>query len=230
MHRVPADARLEIKFAAYASKLDTVLNWISNHPMAFNVPYPDRNVNNVYFDTYGNASYEQNLFGSSSRVKLRYRWYGKNREPAPGALEVKCRRNFFGWKIRFPCPDLIVEPADDWRQIRDKISAAVPHEARVWCQTYPAPMILNRYYRRYFLSADGNIRITVDTHQSVWDQRYKSIPNYDHRANLPDSLVMEVKFAREHESLAYDAVKSMPIRVSRHSKFMNAMRTVAALQ
>jgi len=229
MYRVPVDARLEIKFAAYASRLDTVLNWISTHPMAFDVRYPDRTVNNVYFDTLGNASYVQNLFGSSSRAKLRYRWYGKNREPAPGALEVKCRRNFFGWKIRFSCPVLAVEPDDDWRRIRDKIARAVPHEGRVWCETYPAPMILNRYFRRYFLSADGNIRITVDTNQSVWDQRYKSIPNYDHGAQLPDTLVVEVKFAREHEKLAYEAVKSMPIRVSRHSKFMNAVRIVAAL-
>jgi SPX domain protein involved in polyphosphate accumulation len=191
------------------------------------VPYGDRWVNNIYFDTLNNAAYEQNLSGASARVKLRYRWYGQKKLPSPGVMEVKCKRNFYGWKLRFDHPSLAVEERDDWRKITQKLSNEMPLQGKVWMETYPAPMIINRYYRRYFLSADGNIRVTVDTHQSVCDQRYKSIPNYDQGANLPDSLVVEVKFAREHRELAYDAVQTMPIRVSRHSKFMNGVSTIS---
>jgi SPX domain protein involved in polyphosphate accumulation len=185
-------------------------------------------VNNVYFDTHNNAAYVQNLSGASSRVKVRYRWYGQSQKPGAGVLEVKCKRNFFGWKKRFKCPGLIAgSEGDDWRDINRQLSEILPHEGRLWLQTYPAPTILNRYLRRYFVSSDEKIRITVDTDQAVWDQRYKSLPNYEQQSSLPDTLVVEVKFAREDRDLASDVIQTMPIRVSRHSKFMNAVRAVA---
>jgi len=228
MYDVPQDARLEIKFASYRSKLDRVLNWIRLHPAAFYAPHPDRWVNNVYFDTLNNAAYVQNLSGASSRVKVRYRWYGEAQQPGPGVLEVKCKRNFFGWKMRFPCPDLPeVAARHDWRDIQHILHEQLPHDGRLWLQTYPAPTILNRYFRRYFVSHDNKVRITVDTDQAVWDQRYKSVPNYDQSSNLPDTLVVEVKFAREDRNLASDMIQTMPIRVSRHSKFMNGLRAAA---
>ena len=227
MYKVPEDARHEIKFASYSANLDRVLNWIALHPLAFYSPYPDRWVNNVYFETHSNAAYIQNLSGASSRVKVRYRWYGQRQEPGPGYLEVKCKRNFFGWKLRFQCPDMLAGPEDDWQAFERALVGGLPHEGRLWLQTYPAPTILNRYLRRYFVSADGSIRVTVDTDQAVWDQRYKSVPNYVRQSPLPDTLVVEVKFAREDRERAADAIQSMPIRVSRHSKFMNGLRAVS---
>jgi SPX domain protein involved in polyphosphate accumulation len=228
MYKVPHDARMEIKFASYRVNLDTVLRWIRLHPVAFRSPHPDRWVNNVYFDTHNNAAYVQNLSGASSRVKVRYRWYGQAQEPAPGVLEVKCKRNYYGWKLRFPCSDLPTgSPDDDWRDVRRRLTDNVPHDGRLWLQTYPAPTILNRYLRRYFISNDEKIRVTVDTDQAVWDQRFKALPNYDQQAHLPDTLVVEFKFAREDRELASDVIQNIPIRVSRHSKFMNGLRAVS---
>jgi hypothetical protein len=228
MYKVPNDARLEIKFASYKVNLDRVLNWIEMHSSAFHSPHPDRWVNNVYFDTYNNAAYNQNLCGASSRIKVRYRWYGQSREPSSGVLEIKCRRNFFGWKKRFPCLDLPAgTQSDDWLDIDRRLKESLPHEGRLWLQTYPVPTILNRYLRRYFVSSDKKVRVTVDTDQCVWDQRYKSVPNYEQQAHLPDTLVVEFKFAREHRDLAACIIRTMPIRVSRHSKFMNGVRSVS---
>ena len=228
MYKVPEDARLEIKFASYRVNLDKVLSWIALHPMAFHSPFPDRWVNNVYFETHSNAAYIQNLSGASSRVKVRYRWYGQSQEPAPGYLEIKCKRNFFGWKLRFQCPDMAADPQHDWREINRRLSDMLPHEGRLWLQIYPSPTIINRYLRRYFVSSDESIRVTVDTDQAVWDQRFKSMPNYDRQAHLPDTLVVEVKFAREQRELASNIIQTMPIRVSRHSKFMNGVRAVSS--
>ena len=103
---IPGDARLEIKFASYDVHKPELLKWIASHPARFKTPYPDRKVNNVYFDTYGYDGFVQNLSGGSSRIKVRYRWYGDSVVPAPGTLEVKCKRNYFGWKLRFQCPQL----------------------------------------------------------------------------------------------------------------------------
>jgi SPX domain protein involved in polyphosphate accumulation len=229
MYEVPNDARLEIKFASYKVNLERVLNWLKLHSSAFHSPHPDRWVNNVYFDTHNSAAYVQNLSGASSRVKVRYRWYGQAQEPGPGVLEIKCKRNFFGWKKRFPCADLPVgAQADDWRDVCRRLSVILPHEGRLWLQTYPAPTILNRYLRRYFVSRDETIRVTVDTDQAVWDQRFKSMPNYEQQSHLPDTLVVEFKFAREHRDQASKIIQTMPIRLSRHSKYMNGVRAVSS--
>jgi hypothetical protein len=224
---IPSDARLEIKFASYEVHLTLLKNWLDMHPAGFKTPYPDRSVNNVYFDTHGYNGYVQNLSGASSRIKVRYRWYGQSCEPAPGTLEVKCKRNYFGWKLRFQCPDTTIQGRGDWREIRHSIAEQLPPEGRMWLDTHPVPVLINRYFRQYFVSADNKVRITIDTRQAVWDQRAKATPNYDCAANLPPTLVVEVKFDRQDRELASNIIQGIPIRVSRHSKYMNGMKAIS---
>ena len=49
-HQVPELARYEIKFVAYEGNFHTLLHWLHMHPAGFISPYPDRRVNNIYFD------------------------------------------------------------------------------------------------------------------------------------------------------------------------------------
>ncbi len=224
---IPDDARLEIKFASYEVHQQDLLHWLNFHSAGFKRPYPDRDVNNVYFDTYGTDGYVQNLSGASSRIKLRYRWYGQSIEPSAGTLEVKCKRNYFGWKLRFACPQFEAGPNDDWLDIRRSLKQQVPLAGRIWLDYHPVPVLINRYHRKYFVSADEKVRITVDTRQSVWDQRMKSVPNYNRAANLPRSLVVEIKFGRPDRDLAVDIIQGIPLRVSRHSKYINGMRAIS---
>jgi len=223
---VPADARMEIKFAAYDVHLATLLKWVAAHPAKFRQPYPDRKVNNVYFDTYNLDAYAQNLSGASARVKVRYRWYGESCAPSKGTLEVKCRRNYYGWKKLYKCSDFTASKSDDWLQMRKKLLSQLPAEGRIWLDAYATPVLINRYHRQYFVSQDEKIRVTVDTDQAVWDQRRKGIPNYDLKANLARSLVVEVKFSRHDRQLASSTIQSMPLRVSRHSKYINGVRAI----
>ena len=93
MRSVPKNARYEIKFVANELELNKILNWINNHSAKFVSSYPNRQVNNIYFDTYNYSCYEENLSGASSRAKVRYRWYGASQFPEKGVLEVKLKRN-----------------------------------------------------------------------------------------------------------------------------------------
>ena len=133
MYEVPRNARLEIKFAAYRVQLDRILTWIRSHDAAFFSPFPDRRVNNVYFDTHEATAYVQNLAGSSTRVKVRYRWYGDSLVPAPGSLEIKHKRNYFGWKTRYKAENLAdIDRGDDWLGVRRKLLNAMPPAGRIW--------------------------------------------------------------------------------------------------
>ena len=71
------EERHEVKFAAYATAIRGMLrHWLHMHPAGFFSPYPERQVNNVYFDTWDYRAYAENLAGVSERSKVRYRWYG----------------------------------------------------------------------------------------------------------------------------------------------------------
>jgi hypothetical protein len=87
--------------------------------------------------------------------------------------------------------------------------------------------LLNRYLRKYFLSWDGKIRVTIDTDHTVFDQRFKSKPNFHMKANLPNTLIVEVKFARKDREYASQAIQGLPIRVSRHSKYITGVNAMS---
>ena len=224
---VPDDARLEIKFVSYASNFDTLMSWIHLHPSGFYSPFPNRQVNNVYFDGYNYTAYTENLSGVSERTKVRYRWYGATIEPCAGTLEIKRKRNYFGWKLYHRVESAPYSPEMNWRSIRKKIRNQISEQGRIWLDLNPFPILLNRYRRRYFISGDGKIRVTIDTNQAVWDQRFKSEPNFLNKANLPDTLIVEIKFDRKDREYASQTIQGLPLRVSRHSKYMTGVNAIS---
>lgn len=226
--RVPEHARLEIKFISQEADLDHLLHWLRLHPSAFVRPFPDRWVKNVYFDTWDCRAFSDNLEGASGRAKVRYRWYGESEMPDAGALEIKRKRNFFGWKLRYEVAEAPSQPRAGWKEIRHAMLEHLSPEGRRWLEDSPLPVLINRYRRRYFESADGKIRATVDTGLGIWDQRFDSHPNYRRRANLPAVLVVEFKFARRDRDLASDVVRTMPLRVSRFSKYASGLLGIRA--
>ena len=88
-------------------------------------------------------------------------------------------------------------------------------------------MFINRYDREYFVSGDGRIRATLDTNQQVYDQRLGQTPNLERPAMLQDTVVLELKFSHEDRAHGTDLLADVPIRIGRHSKFMNAVRAIA---
>ena len=225
--RVPAHARLEIKFVASELEVHHLTQWLRLHPAGFYTPHPDRQVNNVYFDTHHYFAFTENLSGASARTKVRYRWYGHHDYPVAGALEIKCKRNYFGWKLRFdaaesPCSS----DTDSWPDIRSNLIAQLEPEARKWLEANPHPVILNRYHRSYFVTHDGRVRATIDTGQVMYDQRYKPAPNITRPANIPRTLVLEFKFARSDRDHAAQITQGLPLRVSRNSKYMTGVKAI----
>lgn len=220
------EVRLEIKFVAYAAEVDRVMHWLRLHHAAFTRPFPNRRVHNIYFDSYNYEAYGENLSGISRRVKVRYRWYGESSQPDAGVLEVKCKKNKFGWKHRFPVVHAPSQSGMRWRDIRQGISEELPAAGKIWLNTYPQPVILNRYDRQYYVSADEAVRVTIDTGMKVFDQRYKSIPNMTRSADIPDLMVIEFKALPEAQDRVNRAVQGLPIRVNRHSKYTTGVEAI----
>lgn len=223
---VPEDARLEIKFIANETERDAIKYWLKLNGSGFYKPYPDRWVNNVYLDTHYYHAYNENLSGSSYRTKVRYRWYGYSYSNDKGVLEVKCKRNYFGWKIRFPIQHTPDFAASSWQFILNYIADQLGPEAKNWIEGNPHPVIINRYFREYFVSHDNRIRATIDTIQVIYDQRYKPYPNITYKINTPHILVLEFKFDRRDRLLASQTIQGLPLRVSRNSKYIFGVKSM----
>lgn len=221
------DARHEVKFAAYMVDYSALRHWLHMHPAGFVTPFAERQVNNLYFDTWDYRAYAENLAGVSRRSKVRYRWYGCVEGPAAGALEVKQKRNHFGFKQRFAVEQAPYAPGDTWAQIRASMREQLAAGGRLWLDQNPLNVMLNRYQREYFVTADGKIRATIDTRQRIFDQRSGNVPNFSRLAITQDTLVVEFKFAREDRQLAVKLLADVPLRAGRHSKYMNAVRAIA---
>lgn len=226
---IPENARLEIKFVSSKTNLNTIKTWITLHPANFISPFPNRQVNNIYFDSYDYAAYEENLSGASGRAKVRYRWYGNSIAPSAGALEVKRKRNYFGWKNSYKVqPPVLSHNNASWHIIRSDIRKQLPNDGKLWFDSYPFPVLINRYYRRYFVTSDQKIRATLDSDQKVFDQRYSSTLNHSKESKSPQTIILEIKFARQNRDLAIQIVKDLPIRISRHSKYMVGVNAITA--
>ena len=218
------DRRGEVKFVAPEMEYRHVLEWVRLNRAGFRQPYPARWVNSAYFDTYDLHAYHENLAGVSRRTKVRYRWYGDLAPIGAGHLEIKTKRDRSGGKLlhRVERP-----PAGDtWRATIQGLIAQLPPAGALWLHLNPQPVIVNRYRREYFVSADGKVRATVDTEGAVFDQRYGNRPQLVEPANLPRTVVLEIKFAPEHRDLAADLLSDVPIRVGRNSKFAIGLKSI----
>lgn len=223
---VPVNSRRETKFVTDEREVGRLVHWLRLHPAAFRASFPHRWINSIYFDSYDFSAYRQNLAGVSERTKVRYRWYGPDITPGPGTLEIKCKRNYFGWKLRYPVRRLVHVQGHRWRDLRGQLLDELPPDGRLWLLSNPQPAMMVRYRRSYFETADGRIRATIDESQSFYDQRYKPHLNLTRRSNVYRTAVFELKFDRSAREAAARLLSAIPVRVSRNSKYVAGLRSV----
>ena len=216
-----ADGRYELKFVAPPDSADWVISQLKAHPARFRRAYPERLLNNVYFDTENLVSYADNLSGISRRVKVRYRWYGPGNTSDKGVLEVKLRRNQVGWKLQYAVPGQDMVHGQQWRGVVASVKRALPGEGAVWLEQFSRAVLINRYRRQYFVSPDGEFRITVDDDVRTYNQWLSGRVDLRRTAErMPDAVIVEVKFANAQREKASRILDALSLRRSRHSKYM----------
>ena len=218
--------RYEIKFIAEPFECDRILNWLHQHHSCLRTEYPDRKVNNIYFDSFSHQSFCENIIGSSSKSKVRLRWYGASKNPVNSSLEIKCKRNQLNWKLIYKIQGEMGAEGWNWRRIYSEIRGQLPLDAKKWLEMSPQPVLINRYVRKYFLSRDKKVRVTLDRDLVVYDQSRKPFPNYSLKSNLPKVLVLEVKFPKELRDYVVHAFGDIPLRGSRFSKYVSGFLSI----
>jgi hypothetical protein len=214
--------RYERKYRSEHLDLHEVLQIVRDHPMSFRRLYPDRQVNNVYFDTPELHFLHENLTGVPERRKYRLRWYGSDLDHAAApVLEVKRKSGEVGDKLLAPVS------ACTWSVGGAQLQAGF---AAVHAQLPPnsplgagdlRPVLLNSYLRSYYISYDGKFRLTIDR-----DQLFRGFNAHQQVQRLAfedRAIVVEVKYEAEDDGRFALVGQRIPLRLSRNSKYTIGM-------
>lgn len=219
------NARYERKFVARAYSLAEALAAVKRHPALFREIYPARTVNNIYFDTPGFKAYYEHVNGSAERIKTRIRWYG----PVGGAIEAptlerKLKCGLVGGKLSYPLQPIYMNGSVPCRQIEDAFGhARIPELLREELRGL-RPVLVNRYDRRYFLSGDRAIRLTVDSEIQFFGAR--GAVGWDSPIRPRPMIVIELKFDPSHADQVARITNHFPFRMTRCSKYVMGIEAI----
>lgn len=187
-----------------------------HHPMSFRKAFPDRHINSLYFDTNDLQSYQENQAGISQRLKYRIRWYGEALEQAnKPTLEKKIRDNQFGRKELLPLPDFQLRDA---AQLRRLANEHIPKEL--------SPKVITRYRRSYLISSNQQLRATIDTNVCYFGfSNYQWLP----MPQLDQAIILELKCGKNEVELLARANQNIPFRITKNSKYVNAILALYAI-
>jgi SPX domain protein involved in polyphosphate accumulation len=224
----PEDLRQELKFVIPAEDRHRALHQIRTNDGFFCKQYPDRQVNNIYFDSHDYDAYWDNLSGVSTRRKTRYRWYGSSLVPTAGAMEQKFRRNHLNWKQLNKVQESIARENDSWFSIRRKLISCLPRELSHHLYENPVPVLVNRYQRSYFISRESDIRITLDT-ELTFHKQGNILPNFTRKVSLSNYIILEIKFPVRSKDKYLKLMPRFPFPVSRCSKYCIGVQAINQL-
>ncbi|MFK8006803.1 MAG: polyphosphate polymerase domain-containing protein [Saprospiraceae bacterium] len=208
--------RYERKYKIENLSYSLVEQSIRLHPAGFRKIFPDRQVNNIYFDTSDWTTFKENVMGIAERKKFRVRWYSENLQAIEKPVfEIKIKSNQLGDKISHPISPFQLSNLNfTLKEIQNLSEAKVPL----------FPTLLNSYHRSYFGTPDGKFRITLDR-----KLRYFSLLNnskFNRYQIENEEVVMELKYD-ETLDLATDRItQHFPFRMTKSSKYVSGIELV----
>lgn len=228
MTTLPPNPRYERKFVPHAFTLHDVLAFVRRHPAAFHESYPARWVNNLYLDSPDLRDFHDHVNGIAHRTKTRIRWYGpwSGRIDSP-ALERKLKRGLVSGKISHRLPPLALNGTVSKSDLDTAFERAnLPGLTRSALR-HLLPSLPNRYQRRYFLSADGHFRLTVDSELQFAAARPTSGAGVSFCSPVA-LIVIELKFGLVAADAAAGVTNALPFRLARCSKYVLGINHLAA--
>ncbi len=221
--------RYERKYRTEDLTLAEVTQIVRDHPMSFRRLYPDRQVNNVYFDTPELHFLHENLHGVAERRKYRIRWYGADTTQALAPiLEMKCKDGELGDKFTVALPPLAIANSDLMRaQFATGFKAlhAQQPSASLLAAQDLVPVLLNTYQRSYLISYNGKFRLTIDRamHHHGFNARQQPHRQFAH----DEAVVLELKYDQDDDDQYQSVAQRIPLRLARNSKYTIGMLLVA---
>ena len=150
------------------------------------------------------------------------RWYGEKYRLIMGKLEIKSKTGNVGKKTYFQIDNFNFNSKSNFKDIKNEIlKNKIPNSLKEYF-IKSDPTLFNRYSRRYFLSHDSKIRITIDFRINNYRISNSPINHILFPYNIPH-MIMEVKYSSK-EDIGENIISSaLPFRSSKYSKYINGI-------
>ncbi len=209
--------RYELKYRPTSIGTNDCFSIIREHPAAFKKIFPDRIINNIYFDSPNLVCYQETMDGVSERKKFRLRWYNDHWDGSIQAkLEVKIKENQIGSKVTTKAPEFTLP--DGMQECTEalKIQGYLPISFLA--------VSTNQYLRSYFGTDNEKFRITIDR-----DLRFGSFLAGSVTPTDPaDAIIVELKYAYADRDEGDWVRQWLPFRRTRFSKYAEGiLKTLA---
>lgn len=222
------EKRYELKFTVSPFYLNELHIWVHSHKLAFKSAYPNRSINNIYFDTPNYDFYNDNKDGVSDRKKVRYRWYGNCYKNINGRLELKLRKNNLGTKRYCSIPVIPNIVEINYNHLVGICSASLKTQEHFF--SHLVPTVINKYTRSYFSSRDNEFRITVDSSIYSYSQKGHLKPNLSIDPSHFKQVVVEIKTIAKNRETLSKLISKLPFRISRNSKYVNGFEKTKSIR
>ena len=219
-----SELRYEIKLVFSELDRGLVRSAILGHSSLFRKAFPDRQVNNIYFDTIDHQLRNDHIQGSLNRSKIRFRWYHSTWEIRQGQLEIKSKHANLGKKINYPIQASVNLEENGWRDIQRLISDHLPKEVKAGFEQ-TRPILVNHYQREYYEDAERKIRITLDYGLRSYDQAFSIDPNLRTLSPMQNVGVLELKAAAENYRQVSRVLDEFPQYAQAYSKYLQGVES-----
>lgn len=181
--------------------------------------FPDRQINNCYFDTINNNAYTESIEGFSEKMKVRIRWYGDLYTATTPVLEFKIKQNHSNKKELFNLFETNITKDFNWKLYAAQVLDFISQQYKLTIPNRFEPVLINSYRRSYYTNFEKSFRLTVDDKLSYMSPFKMVDPFY---AESIERYILELK--SNNESI----LKDFPINknLGKFSKFTNGIELI----
>jgi len=134
-------------------------------------------------------------------------------------LEVKKKSGIVGTKEYHSYPGFALENFFSRAQSLNPANKGITDKGFIRELVLLEPTLINRYCRKYFLSADGNFRITLDSNINFFPVR-PFLPVFFANDSFEPYCVLELKYGHAKDDKASEITKHFPFRLTKSSKYV----------
>jgi len=213
------DWRYERKFLINNRFQRSISQELKLHPSIFSEAYPERRVNNFYYDDISFASFFNNVMGVSARKKTRIRYYGRTiGKIISPRLELKIKNGLLGTKVSYPLKNFNIAHEITRDTVNKAVYSSLSDDLRPNILSLN-PILLNTYKRKYYLSQDKKYRVTMD-----YDLKFYRLDRLKNNLLAPveliNTVILEIKYSSADDDRLSEITNNWPYRLTKSSKYV----------
>ncbi len=203
--------RFERKYTFNHNDINIIINTLFTCNLHFRYDFPIRKINSIYFDN-NFKDLVDNLEGISERKKYRLRWYNNSNKIKNFYIERKIKKNFLSKKIRQKYSlnnEVLIDNSQNLSKLFNQ-----------YIDPKYEPIVSVHYERFYFISSIYNIRATID--YNIYSRKF-ILNNLNNEKFFDKNIVLEIKYKKELDEIFRKEIKSLNLRFSKSSKYVNSI-------